>query len=171
MQQGDEDKKRSLGGELVIPVAAITFTVYYFTTIVDSPWTAQVSAFFVGAVLIALSAAFVVKCAVAVRSGTADLGLGGLFSRADLTSGRLVLLVVTLGYILFIEWAGFTITTFVFLFAGMLALNRGRSLGLIAALAAIMALGGYLLFILAFDTRFPRGPFETFMKAMLGDGG
>ncbi len=171
MQQSDEDKKRSLGGELVIPVAAIVFTVYYFTTIVDSPWTAQVSAFFVGAVLIALSAAFVVKCAVAVRNGTADLGLGGLFSRADLTSGRLVLLVVTLGYILFIEWAGFTITTFVFLFAGMLALNRGRSLGLIAALAATMALSGYLLFILAFDTRFPRGPFETFMKAMLGDGG
>ncbi len=171
MQQSDEDKKRSLGGELVIPVAAIVFTLYYFTTIVDSPWTAQVSAFFVGAVLIALSAAFVVKCAVAVRSGTADLGLGGLFSRADLTSGRLVLLVVTLGYILFIEWAGFTITTFVFLFAGMLALNRGRSLGLIAGLSATMALSGYLLFILAFDTRFPRGPFEAFMKAMLGDGG
>ena len=171
MQKGDEDKKRSLGGELVIPVTAIVFTLYYFSTIVDSPWTAQVSAFFVGAVLIVLSAAFVVRCAVAVRSGKADLGLGGLFSRADLTSGRLALLVVTLGYILFIEWAGFTITTFVFLFAGMLALNRGRSSGLIAALAAIMALGGYLLFILAFDTRFPRGPFETFMKAMLADGG
>ena len=171
MQQSDEDKKRSLGGELVIPVAAISFTLYYFTTIVDSPWTAQVSAFFVGAVLIALSAAFVVRCAVAVRSGKADLGLGGLFSRADLSSGRLALLVVTLGYIVVIEWAGFTITTFVFLFAGMLALNRGRGPGLIAALAAVMSLGGYLLFILAFDTRFPRGPFETFMKAMLGDGG
>jgi hypothetical protein len=171
MQQGDEDKKRSLGGELIIPIAAIVFSLYYFTTILDSPWTAQVSAFFVGAVLIALSAAFVIRCAVAVRGGRADLGLGGLFSRADLTSGRLALLVVTLGYILTIEWAGFTITTFVFLFAGMLALNRGRRPGLIAALAAIMALGGYLLFILAFDTRFPRGPFETFMKAMLGDGG
>ncbi len=170
MQQGDEDKKRSLGGELIIPVAAIVFSLYYFSTIVDSPWTAQVSAFFVGAVLIALSTAFVVRCAVEVRRGQADLGLGGLFSRADLTSGRLALLVVTLGYILFIEWAGFTITTFVFLFVGMLALNRGRSVGLISGLAAIMALGGYLLFILAFDTRFPRGPFETFMKAMLGDG-
>ncbi len=171
MQQGDGDKKHSLGGELIIPVVAIVFTLYYFTTIVDSPWTAQVSAFFVGAVLIALSMAFVIRCAVAVRGGTADLGLGGLFGRADLTSGRLALLVVTLGYILLIEWAGFTITTFLFLFAGMLALNRGQRPGLIAALSAIMALGGYLLFILAFDTRFPRGPFETFMKAMLGDGG
>ncbi len=170
MQQGDEDKKRSLGGELIIPVVAIVFTLYYFTTIVNSVWTAQVSAFFVGAVLIALSAAFIVRCAVAVRRGKADFGLGGLFSRADLTSGRLALLVVTLGYILTIEWAGFTITTFVVLFAGMLALNRGRGPGLIAALAAIMAFGGYLLFILAFDTRFPRGPFEIFMKAVLGDG-
>jgi hypothetical protein len=171
MQHGDEDKKRSLGGELVIPVAAIVFTLYYFSTIVDSPWTAQASAVVVGLVLIALSAAFVIRSAVAVRRGKADLGLGDLFSRADITSGRLALLVVTLGYILLIEWAGFTITTFAFLFAGMLALNRGRGPGLIAALAAIMSLGGYLLFILAFDTRFPRGPFETFMKAMLGDGG
>ncbi len=171
MQHGDEDKKRSLGGELVIPVVAIVFTLYYFSTIVDSPWTAQASAVVVGAVLIALSAAFVIRSAIAVRRGKADLGLGDLFSRADITSGRLALLVVTLGYILLIEWAGFTITTFAFLFAGMLALNRGRGPGLIAALAAIMSLGGYLLFILAFDTRFPRGPFETFMKAMLGDGG
>ena len=171
MQQSDEDKKRSLGGELIIPVAAIIFCLYYFSTIVNSVWTAQVSAFFVGAVLIALSMAFIIRCAVAVRRGEADLGLGGLFSRADLTSGRLALLVVTLGYILFIEWAGFTITTFLFLFAGMLALNRGRNRGLILALSTIMALGGYLLFILAFDTRFPRGPFETFMEAVLSYGG
>ena len=86
--------------------------------------------------------------------------------REGLASG----LCVPLGYLLLIGWAGFPITPFVFLFVGMLALNRGRSPGLIAALAAVMSLGGYLLFILAFDTRFPRGPFETFMKAMLGDG-
>lgn len=171
MQHGDEDKKRSLGGELVIPVAAILFTLYYFSTIIDSPWTAQVSAFFVGAVLIALSVGFVVKCWIEVRSGRADLGMGALFSRADLSSGRLALLIVTLGYILLIEWAGFTITTFVFLLLGMLVLNRGRNRGLIVVLAAAMALGGYLLFILAFDTRFPRGPFEVFMKAVLTYGG
>ena len=41
-------EKRSIGGDLVIPVAALFFTLYYFLTIIDSPWTAQVSAFFIG---------------------------------------------------------------------------------------------------------------------------
>jgi hypothetical protein len=34
-------------------------------------------------------------------------------------------------------------------------------------LAAAIALAGYLLFILAFDTRFPRGPFEELMRGLL----
>ena len=33
-----------------------------------------------------------------------------------------------------------------------------------------MALSGWALFILAFDTRFPRGWFEETMKAVLANG-
>jgi len=171
MQSNDIKKKRAAGGELVIPAAAIIFTLYYFSTIIDSPWTAQVSAFFVGAVLLVLAAAFIVRTVSAVRSGDADLGMQTLFSRTDVSSGRLALVGFTVGYIIIIDYLGFTITTFAFLFLSMLVLNRGRAKGLIAALSGTMALGGYALFILAFDTRFPRGPFETFMKGVLGDGG
>ena len=53
----DGPGKKSLGPDLIIPVAAILFTLYYFSTIIDSPWTAQVSAFFVGSILLGLSAA------------------------------------------------------------------------------------------------------------------
>jgi hypothetical protein len=42
---------------------------------------------------------------------------------------------------------------------------------LIVILSAVMALGGYAVFILAFDTRFPRGPFEALMKLVLPHGG
>ncbi len=44
-------EKKHVGGELVIPVAALIFTIYYFVTIIDVPWTAQVSALFVGTIL------------------------------------------------------------------------------------------------------------------------
>ena len=44
----DEPEKKSIGGDLVIPGAAVILTLYYFSTILESPWTAQVSAFFVG---------------------------------------------------------------------------------------------------------------------------
>jgi RsiW-degrading membrane proteinase PrsW (M82 family) len=55
-------EKKQIGGELVIPVAALIFTLYYFSTIYNSPWTAQVSAFFIGAILLLLIAIFLVKC-------------------------------------------------------------------------------------------------------------
>jgi hypothetical protein len=164
-------EKRARGGELVIPAAAVVFSLYYFSTILDSPWTAQVSAFFIGSVLIALSLAFMVRTWFEVRRGEADFRFTSLFGRIDLSSGRLALGAVTLAYIVLIEWGGFTITTFFFLFFSMLLLNRGRRKGLVAALSATMALGGYALFILAFDTRFPKGPFENFMETVLNNGG
>jgi hypothetical protein len=164
-------EKKSLGGDLVIPVAALAFTLYYFSTIIDSPWTAQVGAGLIGVILISLTLIFIAKSALALRAGEADLRMRTLFSRDDIETGRLGLMAVTVLYILVIEWGGFTLTTFAFLMAAMLILTRGRNKTLIVILSAVMALGGYAVFILAFDTRFPRGPFEALMKLVLPHGG
>lgn len=162
----DAPRRRSLGAELIIPLAAIVFALYYFSTIVDSPWTAQVGAFFVGAILVALCVVFVAKAALEVSRGRANLRLSGLATGDDLRSGRVLLLVLTLLYVAVIPWGGFTITTFLFLLASMAVLNRGRALGGIIALSLTITLTGYLLFIVAFNTRFPRGPFEELMKGL-----
>jgi hypothetical protein len=66
-----------------------------------------------------------------------------------------------------IEWLGFTLTTFLFLAAGMLLLNDGRRPGFIVGLAAALAIGGYLLFIVAFQTRFPEGPLEQLLAGVI----
>ena len=166
----EPNKKTSVGGELVLPFAGVIFTLYYFTTIIDSPWTAQVSALFIGSILLLLSLIFFIKKGLAISRGEASFTFNTLFSRADITTGRLALLFITLGYAVLIEWGGFTITTFFFLFLSMTVLNKGQSKGFIAALSGVMSLGGYLLFILAFETRFPRGPFETLMEAVLNNG-
>ena len=162
--------KKPLGGDLVIPVAALAFTLYYFSTIIDSPWTAQVGAGMIGVILIALTLMFFLRSALALRAGKADLRMSTLFSRDDIKTGRLGLMVVTVLYIVVIEWGGFTLTTFAFLTAAMLILTRGRNKTLIFSLSAVMSLGGYAVFIYAFDTRFPRGPFEALMKLVLPDG-
>ncbi len=161
------DDKRPVGGELIIPAAAIVFTGYYFTTIVDSPWTAQVSAFFVGTILVALSLMFFVRALAMVRRDEADWGVRGVFNRTDIDTGRHWLLALTVGYILSVEWGGFTITTFLFLMAATLVLNKGRRPVFIALLSAALALGGYLLFVFAFEVRFPVGPFERLMRWLL----
>ena len=48
----------------------------------------------------------------------------------------------------------------------MLTLNEGRRKGLILGLAATLSLGGWLLFVVAFETRFPEGPFELAAKGL-----
>jgi hypothetical protein len=159
-----EPEKRQIGGELVIPVAALIFTLYYFSTIYDSPWTAQVSAFFIGAILIFLIVIFIVKSAIAWKAGEAGFGLDTLVEPRSFVSKRLALFALTLGFIVVVEWAGFTLTTFVFLSLAMMVLSGVQRIRFILVLSTVLSFGGYLLFILAFETRFPAGPFELLMK-------
>ncbi len=159
--------KEHIGGDLIIPVAALVFTLYYFSTIIESPWTAQVSAFFIGTILIGLVIIFAVKSVVSMMGGEADLGMESLVAPRSYVPKRLVLLGLTLGYIIFVEWGGFTLTTFAFMALAMLLLNEGRNKRFIVILSGTLALGGYLLFIVAFDRRFPLGPFEQLMKLVL----
>ncbi len=160
-------EKQHIGGDLVIPVAALLFTLYYFSTIIDSPWTAQVSAFFIGAVLITLVVIFLFRSGMSLVRGAADLGMHSLTAPRAFLPKRLILFALTFGYIFFLEWGGFTLTTFTFMALAMLLLNEGRNKRLILIISGTLALGGYLLFIVAFERRFPLGPFEQLMKQVL----
>jgi hypothetical protein len=161
---------RQLGGELVIPVIAIAFTLYFFTTIWNSPWTAQVSAFAIGGFLILVCCIFIARCIVWLGKGEGNLGFSNLVTRADIHSGRIGLFLTTFGYCVLIDRLGFTLTTFLFLSLSMIILSRGENAKFITLVSALMSLGGWAVFIWAFDTRFPRGWFETTMKAVLANG-
>lgn len=160
-------ERRQVGGELVIPIAGLIFTLYYFSTIIDSPWTAQISAFFVGAILIALIAAFLIRTVLDVRQGKSQLGAGPIAEPRVLLPKRLILLGLTLAYIWLIHILGFTITTFLFNAAAMALLTNGKRLLFIILLSASVAVAGWALFIYAFDTRFPEGPFELMMERVV----
>lgn len=170
MASNQNKPPRQLGGELVIPAIAVGFTFYFFSTIWNSPWTAQVSAFLVGGVLLLVCAIFLVRCIIWLRRGEGTLGFGNLVTMDDIRTGRIGLLVTTVAYVLFIDNLGFTLTTFLFLASSMLILAKGRNPGVIALISGTMALMGWAVFIWAFDTRFPHGWFETAMKAVLSNG-
>ena len=170
MKPDKAENRRQLGGELVIPAMAVVFTIYYFRTIWNSPWTAQVSAFLVGGILLFVCGLFMVRCVVWLSRGEGSLGFGNLVTLEDLRTGRIGLLVATVGFCALIETLGFTLTTFLFLLVSMTVLGKGRRLGLIVALSTAISLVGWAVFILAFDTRFPRGAFETAMEAFLQNG-
>ena len=162
--EAEKPERKSLGGDLILPIGAFLFTLYYFYTIIDVPRIAQISALFVGTILIFLIALLVVRIAKEVKAGTADLRLGRIGEPHSLIRTRLALFGLTLGFIFFVEWVGFTLTVFLFLTMAMLLLSHGQKKAMIFSVAAVLSFGGYLLFIVAFNTRFPAGPFEKLME-------
>ena len=162
-----KDERKPIGGELIIPIMAVIFTLYYFWTILEVPWSAQVSAFFVGSILIVLVGILFFKTIVVLRRGEASLRIGPLFNPTSYISKRLALLGLTVGFIFFVQYLGFTITVFLFLTSSMLLLSNGHKKGFILFLSALLSLSGWALFIWTFNTRFPAGPFETMMKGLI----
>jgi Tripartite tricarboxylate transporter TctB family len=165
----DGGKKPSLGSDLIIPIAAILFTLYYFYSIIGTPWTAQVSAFFNGTILLTLCLVFIAGVVVKVVRGDASLRFDTLIEPIDIAPKRALLFLLTFLYIACIDWAGFTITTFVFLALGMLLLSgrERKNKVFVITLAAGLAIGGFLLFVVAFERHFPEGPFEHAFKAVM----
>ncbi len=158
--------KRSIGGELVIPIAALLFTLYYFYTIYDTPWTAQVSAVFVGSILLVMILAYFAKVFVQLKQNQVDLKMGELVEPVSYIPKRLVLFLLTVLFVWTVDWLGFTITVFLFLMTAMLILGDGKRPVLVTILSTLLSVGGYLLFIVAFKTRFPKGLFENLIERM-----
>lgn len=139
MPSDDQPQRRAAAAELILPVAGVLFTLYYFSTIIDSPWEAQVGALFVGLILIGLVVSLVVKTGFDIRAGRAALSFGTLFNEGWVTRKRGGLLAVTLAYIVAIGYLGFTITSFLYLSCAMLLLDDRRRVRLILPLAAVIS--------------------------------
>lgn len=164
---GRNPEQKPVGGDLIIPVAAVVFTLYYASTIIDSPFEAQAAALFIGSILLALVAVLLIKVGRELLTGEASLALGPLGEPRRIVPKRLALFALTLAYLILLPWLGFTLGIFLFLAGAMLLLGDGLRPGLAVGLAAALALIGWLVFIVAFETRFPEGPFE-WLTAGLG---
>ena len=163
----ERPRPRSIGGELIIPMLGLAFTAYYASTIIDSPWTAQVNAVIVGSALVLAILALFLRLGLEARRHGVRLSFDGLLSPLALLPKRAAFAALTLAYLILIEWGGFTLTTFAFLALSMLLLGGRRRLKASLAAAAVMALIGYLVFIVLFETRLPKGPFEQLFAAVL----
>ena len=143
------------GSELIIPVAAIALAIYYFSTIIDSPWTAKVTAYIVGLTLVVLSVLFIAKFVIYWRAGRANLAMSDLIEPAGLLPQRLALFALTLASVVFIPLLGFTLTSILFLSSAMLLMTNGSNVRLIVPLAIILSIVWFILFVLIFKRKFP----------------
>lgn len=164
---GQSEGKPGTGGDWIIPVLAFAFTTYYLISIKDLVWEAKIAAVFVSVVLYALIGIFTVKTAVGLRRGTLRVDFSALWETPELFRVRALLFGLAVLSVAILPWAGFTISTFLFLLAAFLWLERMPAKTAIIT-AGALALSGYVLFIAILGTAFPLGPFELAVRALTG---
>lgn len=160
---GSEQKQLARrGDDLVFPIMALLFALYYLYTIKGLSWEAQVNGLMISSILIFLIIVYLVRTGLEVIRGQANLRSKGLFAVNRMQLVKLGLLGLGVAYVLVIPWAGYTLTTFAFLIAAMLLLGVS-SVRKLVGISLVISLAGYYFFIVLLDTRFAPGPFEKLM--------
>lgn len=159
-------ERHTVGSDLLIPIAAIALAVYYFTTIIDSPWTAQVTAFFVGVILIGLSLLHIGRSLWRLHKGEARFTVSDLLQPFDMLPQRIALFALTVLSLVLMPTLGFTLTAILFLAGAMLLLNRGRTPVRIVSMAIAFSVVWFIVFVLIFQRRFPLGWLDNQISAV-----
>ena len=159
-------RPRNVLPDLAIPVLALVFTGYYLTTITEVPWISQASAVTVSGLLVAAILAYFVRTASRIKRGIEVIAIPGPLREPDVSIRRLGLLALTVGYVVLIETLGFTLTTTVFIFLGIIVLSSLANWRIAALVSVCCSVTGYIVFIYFFETRFPRGPIENALKEL-----
>jgi hypothetical protein len=155
--------KAPLGADLVIPLLALGFAIYFFWSIVDLAWEAKANGVVIGAVLIGLVALQLVRIAADVAKGRGDLRADPLWRPGDAFAKRLGMVLVTVAFIALLETLGLTLSLLVAM-AAALAIMGVRKLSTIAWISAAVSAAAYILFIAVLDSAFPHGPIEKLLS-------
>jgi hypothetical protein len=162
-----QEPREATGGDWIIPVLGIAFATYYLYSIKDLVWEAKVAAVFVAAMLYLLIGIFALKTFLGLKRGSLVIDFSPLWENWPLFRIRALLFGLAALSVILLPWLGFTLSTFGFLLAAFLWLER-MPVKMALITAGALALSGYILFIAILRTAFPMGPFELAVRALTG---
>ena len=158
------------GADLIIPVLAAAFTIYFLASTWRLTWEAKANGVVVGGLLLVLIAVQLVRIGLGVGAGRYSLGLGEFLARSPAQAQRLGLIAILIMWIATISWLGTTISLVLVMAASMLVLGvRNWTTLALASLGTAACV--YIVFILALRSRLPRGLFEDMMARLIAGGG
>jgi hypothetical protein len=158
-------QKAPLGADLVIPVLALAFAIYFFWSIADLSWEAKANGVVIGAVLVGLVAVQLGRIARDVAQGRGDLRTDPLWQPREVLFKRIGMVLVTVAFIVLLQLAGLTLSLLVCM-AAALAIMGVRKLPTLLAISFGVAAAAYLLFIAVLDSAFPHGPIEHLLARL-----
>ncbi|BCJ91904.1 hypothetical protein IZ6_26390 [Terrihabitans soli] len=165
-QRGQEPREAT-GGDWVIPALGFAFTTYYLWSIKDLVWEAKVAAVFVAGMLYLLIGIFALKTVLGLKRGSLVIDFSTLWENWPLFRIRALLFGLAALSVILLPWLGFTLSTFGFLLAAFIWLEKMPA-KMAFITAGALALSGYILFIAILRTAFPMGPFELAVRALTG---
>jgi len=165
---GPGQGRKPVGQELIIPALAVSFTAYYFWTVQELAWEAKANGIVIGFVLFGLVGLLLLRIGMRLARGEASLRvtLGGDWQTDRV---RLALIALMVAFLLLLPLLGTTITLALTLFAGMWLLG-GRHWPTLIGVSVLTPLLVWATLMVGIGTRFPAGPFERGMAALLGLG-
>jgi hypothetical protein len=160
----------AIGADLVIPLLAVGFTIYYLWTTAGMSWEARSNGLFLGSVLLVLIAAQLVRMAMRVSRGDATLRLGAIVADTPANRKRLGVVALLGAFILSLPLLGATLALFLLVLLLLLLMGVRQPFWL-AVLPVGIAAVVYALFIGFLGARLPRGPIEALIGAITSFGG
>lgn len=158
------DKRPGILPELIIPVGAIAFAIYYLSTVWQLPFQARVVGIYVAAAIGLLSLALFVRFARDVFGGGKSLGFAGFFSDPVSEGRRWSVLALTFAFIGLMPVVGFAVSIFAFVFSTVIVIGGMRRLKAAFILATCMTVVAFSIFILVVKVRFPLSAVDLALK-------
>jgi hypothetical protein len=155
--------RKGVGADLILPLMAAVYAVYYLYTVADFPWEARMMGTFIAIAIWLLVGLMVVLTALRIYRGEVTLRATGFPKPQSKMLLRLAFIGLTALSIALMPWLGFTLTVMLFLLSGMVLLGVREVKPLVIIPLAAGSVG-YLLFIAALDTRLPYGPVEMLLQ-------
>lgn len=169
MATPDKDEIAPAGADLVIPLLALAFAVYFFFSIDGLVWEAKANGVIIGTLLVGLIVVQLIRTGVAIARGKANLRTDPVWLPRDVLGKRIAMVAITIVFIVTIPWLGLTLGLLLGMLAALWAMGVRKPAVLIGISVAVAA-AAYLLFIAALDSSFPHGPVEKLIAWLAGRG-
>ena len=160
-------ERKAIGADLVIPLLALAFALYFFSSIANLTWEAKANGVVIGSVLLALVAIQLGRTFWGVAQGRLGLGLDTLTQPVGVQLKRLALVALLALFVGTIHIVG-TVLGLMLAMGSMMFVLGQRDWRWLLGLPAGLALTIHLLFVVFLGARLPAGPVEQAIRLVVG---
>jgi hypothetical protein len=156
----------ALGADLVIPLLALAFAIYFLVSVRELAWEAKANAVIIGTILVVLIAAQLVRIGIKLARREGTLSVEPLLAPREALGKRIALVAVTIAFIVTLKWLGLTLGLFLGMFCALWLMGVRKPKPLLG-ISFVVAAAAYGLFIAALNSEFPHGPIEALIDSLL----